>query len=45
MLSLNSEQQQNQKEMYYVPCRWSTSGWKYVMRDPAQHGYFNNPNR
>jgi len=31
--------------VYYVPCRWSNSGWKYVNRDPADHNYFNNPNR
>eukprot|EP00347_Sterkiella_histriomuscorum_P018700 403344509 len=36
---------QNQQGIYYVPCRWSINGWKYVKRDPSQHDYFKNPNR
>ena len=28
-----------------VPCRWSHTGWKYVVQDPAQEKYFSHPNR
>lgn len=23
--------------LHLVPCRWSLTGWKYVMVDPAEH--------
>lgn len=31
--------------MHLVPCRWERSGWRYVQKDPAKIGFFNNPNR
>lgn len=34
-----------EENLQLVPCRWSNTGWKYVQRDPAEHGFFKNPNR
>ena len=31
--------------LHLVPCRWERSGWRYVQKDPADVGFFNNPNR
>ena len=31
--------------LHLVPCRWERSGWRYVQKDPAEHGFFKNPNR
>ena len=35
------------KENYkLVPCRWSKSGWKYVIDEPYKNDkFFNSPNR
>lgn len=33
------------QRLHLVPCRWERSGWKYVERDPADHRFFQNPNR
>jgi hypothetical protein len=33
------------ENLHLVPCRWERSGWRYVQKDPADHGFFNNPNR
>lgn len=32
-------------QYHLVPCRWESTGWKYVEVDPAKHSYFQNPNR
>ena len=32
-------------QLHLVPCRWERSGWRYVQKDPQQHGFFSNPNR
>lgn len=31
--------------LHLVPSRWERSGWRYVQKDPKEHGFFNNPNR
>lgn len=28
-----------------VPCRWSSSGWKYVEDEPSEQRFFRNPNK
>lgn len=33
------------KKLHLVPSRWERSGWRYVERDPADHDFFQNPNR
>lgn len=32
-------------QLHLVPCRWERSGWRYVQKDPQDHGFFKNPNR
>ena len=33
------------QQLHLVPCRWERSGWRYVQKDPQEHGFFKNPNR
>lgn len=33
------------QQLHLVPCRWERSGWRYVQKDPKEHGFFRNPNR
>ena len=41
---MDAEISMNQ-ELHLVPCRWERSGWRYVQKDPADQGFFRNPNR
>jgi hypothetical protein len=42
--NMEAEISMNQ-QLHLVPCRWERSGWRYVQKDPADVGFFNNPNR
>ena len=42
--AMDAELSKNQN-LHLVPCRWERSGWRYVQVDPADQGFFNNPNR
>ena len=34
-----------EENLQLVPCRGSSTGWKYVQMDPSQERFFTNPNR
>lgn len=38
-------EQPDGQQLHLVPCRWERSGWRYVQKDPQEHGFFRNPNR
>ena len=41
----NADMQDGGQQLHLVPCRWAHSGWRYVQKDPKDHGFFRNPNR